>query len=1054
MFLVLAMVRARLGRFLVTTALAVAAIGAAVSAPVFLAAADRSLIHTELAAAQPSELAVRYTSTVTVTSAGPDPVFAQLYAALPRPTAFQLVDGVEFTASFTALSGPAAVAGAAPLGVTARLAFRELACQHLTLLSGRCPVGGGEVIIGEQTARYLGTGVGGALGEQENVPTPDGPAALGPAATLSIVGVYRPVAPTGVYWAGQQYFAPAASPGRYPEPLFTVLPTINMLTHHHETQSAEQLLRPDAVRADQLPALRAAVTAMVRPAGTGSGTISVASLVPQLLDRIDRDRQSLRSGVPVAALPLVVLAWLGLYLAVSSTAEARRDEIGLVKLRGLTAARRWSLALAESVLAVLVAAPIAYLLGFALVGAVTRLLLPDAPAVGVSGGALLPAGLALLGALASVVLAQRGVFAAPVVELLRRVRARTTGWRGTAVQAVAVTLAVVAVIQLRISGQLTGVSAAAAGLVLLAVAVLGARLAAPAMRLLGRWSLRHGRLGTGLGGLSLARRPGAATVLVVLVLAMGQLGFTVAAANVADATLARQTRVRLGAEQVVSVLPVPPSKLLAAVRAADPTGRYAMATALLAAHGTEPPLLAVDTTRLAAVATWLPEFGPVDAATAARDLRPATAPSIRIQGFQLAVDATVKSFDASRQPHLVAFVQPLAGGVALPVDLGALQLGRHTYSGTAATCTDGCRLAGLHWQVGPPPARNADAGGGVGSFALVIHGINGAGADAFAGWRAPLERETAAAPQVGTATDGFTVQVTDAGLGTDPRLIPGDLAYPVPAITSIRLPPSVFLSDLAGTPQPVRQVGLDQVLPGVGTGAVLVDLETADRVVGASGLEVQAQRPQVWVAAGAPADLVDKLGAAGLTVTGTVSTADELRYQHRQGPGLALRYHYLAALLALLAAVGVLILQATVGRADFDTAQLRTQGVPARVLRRAGRTATLLPVLAALVLGPVAAAVAWVLTGALLPISVDAHPLVAAEQWPTLATGLLIVPATGILLVAAALLTAYGLGRPPSSRPPGRTDPLAADPRVQEATHDRARRCLPPSGAHLPCRSW
>jgi predicted lysophospholipase L1 biosynthesis ABC-type transport system permease subunit len=115
----------------------------------------------------------------------------------------------------------------------------------------------------------------------------------------------------------------------------------------------------------------------------------------------------------------------------------------------------------------------------------------------------------------------------------------------------------------------------------------------------------------------------------------------------------------------------------------------------------------------------------------------------------------------------------------------------------------------------------------------------------------------------------------------------------------------------------------------------------------------------VWLRKGAPPGLVDRLTAAGLTVVGTDSVAAARDRQARLGPAAALRFHLFAAALTLLLAGVALTVVAGVQRRErrAEITALRRQGVPARVLRAAGRWSALAPVALALLIG-LAAAVA------------------------------------------------------------------------------------------------
>src|SRR5262249_6161656 len=138
---------------------------------------------------------------------------------------------------------------------------------------------------------------------------------------------------------------------------------------------------------------------------------------------IRRDQRLAGFGIVVAATQLVLLCWFALFLAVRHTADERRPDIGLLKLRGAASWRIWSLTAQQSALPMLT-------------GAVLGWLLRDAAAAVLAGGPPSPTAEALrlsivvsiavcVGAFAAAVGAEWSTLRAPVAGLLRRVPART-----------------------------------------------------------------------------------------------------------------------------------------------------------------------------------------------------------------------------------------------------------------------------------------------------------------------------------------------------------------------------------------------------------------------------------------------------------------------------------------------------------------------------------------------------------------------------------------------------------------------------------------------------
>ena len=1001
--LTLAMLRGRPWQAVTMFLLAVVAVAAAVAGPAFLAAADRSVIAVEVGHARPAELALEAQTTVDLTRSR-DRTFESTVLAALTDRDLTPVFAAEFDSYLT---GPAA-------SVSPRLAFRDGVCAHLTMVSGRCPIGTREVIVGEADAGTLGVHIGQTVLEQEVVRTPDGPAARGPVAVLAVVGVYRVTDPAEQYWADQHYFDVAPPGSGQTWPAFTVRGTMEALSHQHERQSVDTLLNPAALTPSGLPAVQAEVRA-AKSRGTWGG-VGLTTGSDALFGRIAADRATLREVVPLAAVSLVLLAWLVLLMTAGHAGDARRAELGLLRLRGIGRPTRWWLAFGETGLAVLLGAPVGYLLGYGLVAASARSLMPDAGPVSPSWQPLRWAALALLGALAATVVAQRRSLVAPASDLLRQVPPRDAAWRGPAAEAMLYTLAVAAVVQLHSgSGRLTGASLLAPALVLLAVALLAARAAGPVIGWLGARALRRGRLRTALGALRLARRPGAPRLLALLVVAVAQLCLAAAATDVAARARDQRADVELGATRVLTVRPISRTALLHAVRAADPDGRYAMAVATVPRlNSSDPPLLAVDSTRLARVAVWGPEYGvPAPSAVAAALRPPAPAPIVlttRSVGVELTAAPTVRL-------RLFVHLAPLDGSPTLLVDLGDLVAGRHRYVTTVAGCRDGCRLSALEL---------AKPSGGAFDVRIVLHAMyqddpaTPAPVDfVHSGhWRTPAPEEGATAPVLQPGPDGLTVDIHDGGSGMDASVMPVDAAYPLPVVSAGRPVPSP-VGGLDGRAQPVTAAGTVAVLPRVGTSGGLVDLEYADRDTTAYG---EALSPQVWLSADAPAGLTDRLRAAGLTIVDSQSDVDRVRYLSQQGPGTGLRFHLLAGALGLALALAALLVVAAVDRRGTGTLDpLRVQGVRRAVLRSAVRRGYLGLVLSALLLGPLAAAAAWLATGGRIPLFADGAVVLAPPAWPGWLAPLLAWAASGLLLLGTALVAA---GPAAGGRPADTSGPL------------------------------
>jgi putative ABC transport system permease protein len=112
-------------------------------------------------------------------------------------------------------------------------------------------------------------------------------------------------------------------------------------------------------------------------------------------------------------------------------------------------------------------------------------------------------------------------------------------------------------------------------------------------------------------------------------------------------------------------------------------------------------------------------------------------------------------------------------------------------------------------------------------------------------------------------------------------------------------------------------------------------VSVAERSGGLSDLtEIQ---DEVWANANAPADLVSRLSGQGVTVLQTETVPQYLGDLSRGAPALSLWFYLFAGGLALVLAVGVVLLGVYVSVATriYEYAALSVAGVQPRVLRRA-----------------------------------------------------------------------------------------------------------------------
>jgi hypothetical protein len=236
--------------------------------------------------------------------------------------------------------------------------------------------------------------------------------------------------------------------------------------------------------------------------------------------------------------------------------------------------------------------------------------------------------------------------------------------------------------------------------------------------------------------------------------------------------------------------------------------------------------------------------------------------------------------------------------------------------------------------------------------------------------------------------------VAPSGLQSPSLTVP----LPIPVITSgfVTASPSV----------PVRLVGQTPVLPRVGSTGVLVDMEYLTRLGEPGPFRTGGE---VWLGPAAPADVVDRLRAAGLDVVGVRDFDAELRRAGEGANATGLEFLLAVGLLGLALGAGGLGVAATVelrARAD-ELASLRRQGASRWVVARAGWQSYLVIVVTGSVVGAVAAAVAWLSTRDGLPVVDRLVDGVPVPTWPGWTPGYAWVGATVALgLVAFTLTTA------------------------------------------------
>ncbi|GAB2577109.1 hypothetical protein Aab01nite_12090 [Paractinoplanes abujensis] len=995
--LVLTMVWARRGQAAVVALLAMLGVAAAVAAPAYLRAADRAVAAGQVETADPDELTIavrafqldQRQAKPEADPAGPD--LEQSGSAVLGMPGYDYVYSVDYPSI-----------GIEPsVAYPTRFAYRQGVCDHVVITAGRCLIGEADVILPEATGARLKLAPGDSveLRAAKRIAPRGQPSFFAPDGDpkrFLIAGLYTVPDQQNIFWGEHNYFAPPSGlPPGANQPVFVTSATVQTMDKGAVEAGLDAFPRPGALEVDNLPAVREGLSAVQAGATSLGAGIELRSELPALLDRIDSGREAGHRIVPVLAVALVLLACLTIFLAVGYGTEGRRPELAVVALRGARWGQRWWLATGENVVSVLLGAVLGCLAGQLLVNAFSAYRFPGVgadPGLGSLRWAPLAAGAALLTA----VLAERRQIATPVAELLRRAPAVPNSARAIAVEAVVVLLAAVAVLQL--STELRGVGTAAAALVLVAGSLVAARLLVPLATLLGRRALRRGRLGVALAGLQISRRPGAVRLFALITAAVAVVGYAAAAVDVAARGRAAESVIGTGAARVLEVGPTGRQNLLAAVRAVDPAGTFAMAAMRMPEDGGAPAAVAVDTSRLAAVAAW-PAGAPAAGEVAAA-LRGAGGPRVEVHGAKVAFDITATGFPDGKAVGVSVVLSPRTGGNDEIIELGVLRPGRDTYGQTVPACAQGCTLNSLRVYGGQ---NTLDVAG-----QITVHGLSGGdpGDGVPSGVLTdPARWRTTEGGRLGPAgPDGLHIEVTSLnGLPAGLFVLPATAPFPLPVATSgiVALP---TVTGLDARPVPVTVTTKLPAVPGAGSPAVLTDLDNADHVA-TDGAAVGGGL--VWLNDKAPADVAAQLAAHGLTITADTRAAQIRARLDTQGPAIALWFYVIVAALATALAAGALTLAASVDRDRRveDMSALRTQGLTRQALRQATLWTYPVLIVVALLAGVGVSMLGWWLTGWALPLAGLTPPAIPLAGWPRPLTVAFTATAALLLLAGVAVLT-------------------------------------------------
>ncbi|MDT5024362.1 MAG: putative transport system permease protein [Micromonosporaceae bacterium] len=931
-------IRYRSGRSLVVLLLAGIATAATVLAPAYTRAAQQSVLSDGLRSAPANATSLQVRS---------DPVAGEAPALESTAEARLELDKLLKPRRLNALLQPP-VAGAdtetvltpaAGTDVLARLAYRDNACQHLTMVAGECARQAGEVVVSERSAKTYSI----TAGQKVNV---RGRAATEPSSTRSvtITGIYRPNDASEPYWGRGGYFAAGApdSESSLPRVDAVFVGDEQDLTLPRGLPSVylDYRLRTDSVRLDDVARLRTDLAGFETE--VNGRQIHLSTSLRGVLDDIGTEASALGRTVPIVAVPLVLVCWFVLFLLVAALTEERSPEVGLAKLRGFSPGQAARFGRAEAMLLVVLAAPLGAVAGLILVEVAARTLLGVGVHVEARWPVLAAAGLSIVASFLAVRLASSRALARPVLALLRRVPERAR-WRAGIADGAVVALAGASLV--------AAVSDQTAPLALLAPALLAVVAGILTARALGMWSrlrvrryARKGRVTGLLAHAQLSRRTLGRRVMLVVTVSVALLSFAATAWDVATQARQNVAADSVGADRVLLVGAANPASLIAAVKAADggAGAGSGTGTTMPVVRATERygdgtvELLAVDTERLADVAVWR-GHGSTALADLAKQLRPTATAPVTVDSF-VTVDANAGGLMG--KPRLAALVA-VAGQATQTVSLGALANGTRRYRAELPACAAGCRLVGL------AITRSAGASDPIGAQLSIdaigsSAGAVAAGFDNAARWRVNKKRAPSATvklqPGPALKVDASSTDPGDVVLEyvDSPDVLPVALSGPTP---NDNLTANEFtFPGLGEVPQSFSVVRRDHALPRAGNNAVLFDLDYAVRAAQrTAGLSDNSRlRYEVWATNNAPADLSSRLASAGLQILGEQSITAERDRLARGAPALGLSLYLIAGGAAVALAVGAVLLTAYIGAQTrrYELAALRVAGIRPWVLRR------------------------------------------------------------------------------------------------------------------------
>jgi hypothetical protein len=853
--------------------------------------------------------------------------------------------------------------------LTAKLASRSGLCEHLVVVRGRCPAATSldlpaEAAVSTSVATKLHLKPGDRL-------LPAALGAGGRARRAVVVGVYRATPDDPWWWGHDLFHDPRRDTETSDAPQDAVFLDAGAIEAvlggpADVTGRWDLPLVPERVRLRDVAALNQSVSDLRAAFAESFPQAAVRTNLHSLLAEAEAGRQALTVPVLLVTVQLIALGLVILVVVSAMAAEARAGEVALAKVRGATTAQAFALATLELALVALAALPAGLALGWLGTAMLARSQLVAGVPVVLTPLAVAATLVAALVALAAAATTGLGAVRRRVLDQWRQARSDQAGRRSLLVETVLLAVAAAALFNLRLGGlRRTGsydpLAVLAPPLVVLAGALVVARLLPLAAGGLVRASVRSRWLAAFIGARQVARRGGAALrVVVALAAAFGLVTFALTVRQDLARNRHDRAMTETGAARRAEADFPPGSLGPELVRAVDPEGRSAMAAlryqGTLANSSADATVLGVQADRYEAIGFWRDDFAAEPIGRLLGPLRHSPVPPLELgQATAVEVDLGVTDLHAARPVELVAEVRA-ADGRTVSVDLGRLRRGRvRPY----VASLDPARLG----TAGPYRLRRLLVDRGLAQFFPVSASlefdslrVQEAGTwrvvesfDDPAHWR-PLndgaDYEPADQLSSGRGAEGRTTVLgvqaptSAGGIGlvhaSMPKALPAVVTPGLLAAESSRVGQTVRVTSPTEGDITLLVTGVAKVLPGTDGGkvAALVDLD---------GLLAQAQRnpsaliaaDQVWTDGGRGGErALAGLRARGAELPTVTLAADREAVLARQAPSLALLLLVVgAAAGAALATGGVMLhLYLSGRRRGFELAVLEALGARHRDL--------------------------------------------------------------------------------------------------------------------------